>query len=128
MVFEIRTKISANWREVRYGQRSHTEWTGTRLGCINSVRLILQMLACTKKSFPLAITDGINSQQLPRRGKLFLSMEIAGVPPEFTAGFSLTETLKNSDSPAQRAFAGSEEKRCRGGGFSFLVHFVGNVL
>lgn len=73
MMFKIYTNVSANCREVRYGQWSHTQRTGTRLGCINRVRLILQVLTHTN-NFPLAVTDGTNSQQLPRRVKLFLSV------------------------------------------------------
>lgn len=118
---------------MRCRQWSHTRWTDSTLGCLNGVRLILQTLTHTK-NFPLAITDGTNSQQLPRRVKVCLSVRDCKsaarvhrrVQPDSSTTYSLffaQMPLQEEPSLARRAGAAKE-----GVYFSFLVLFVGNVL
>ncbi|PKK24444.1 nucleotide binding protein 1 [Columba livia] len=67
--------VSAERREVRCGQRSRTRRTDTRRGC-EQVRLTLRTLTHTQ-NFPLAMTDGTNSQRLPS-GVALLDIDICG--------------------------------------------------
>lgn len=72
MKFKTHTNVSANYREVRFRQQNLTAWLGSASVCLNSKGLLHK---CSHiKNFPLAIMNGNNSQQLPRRVKLILSM------------------------------------------------------
>lgn len=71
VIFKVYMGVSAERREVRCGQRSRTRRTDTRRGC-EQVRLTLRTLTHTQ-NFPLAMTDGTNSQRLPSGVELFPS-------------------------------------------------------
>lgn len=71
VIFKVSMGVSAERREVRCGQQSRTRRTEPD-GGVNRVRLTLQMLTHTQ-NFPLAMTDGTNSQRLPSGVKLFPS-------------------------------------------------------